>query len=178
MESNSWNSPKERCIHTNLTKGGFLGLQWESMEGSVGLFDANENGHSVFLAAKFAGNALRGALKAAVFRNFRQLREICKRFVSASSVLKCFHFKIIFIPILGGPRGSPQLPNEFPKSHPLEPNCLVHVPALSLRDERTGVNYLTPLCFNLQKEDGVVQRIKRVLYVKHLEQCLDTVRVI
>lgn len=39
---NSWNSPKERCIHTNLTKGGFLGLQWESMEGSIGLFDANE----------------------------------------------------------------------------------------------------------------------------------------
>ena len=46
-----------------------LGLQWESMKGSVGLFDANENGQSLFLAAKFTGNCLGGGLMAAVFCN-------------------------------------------------------------------------------------------------------------
>ena len=39
------------------------------MEGSIGLLDANKNGQSVFLAAKFVGNSLGWGLMAAVFCN-------------------------------------------------------------------------------------------------------------
>ena len=60
----------QECVYKPIQQRAVgLGLQWESMEGSVGLLDANENGQSLFLAAKFTGNCLGGGLMTAVVCN-------------------------------------------------------------------------------------------------------------
>lgn len=97
------------------------------------------------------------------------------RFVSASSMPKYFHFKITFIPTLGGgvkrvpttPKWTFQVSSSGAK---LPSTCSCSV----FESWKTG-KLSTPLCFNLQNEDRVVERIKQVLYIKHLEQCLDLV---
>lgn len=56
----------------------------------------NGNGQFISKAAEFTGNSLGGGLMVVVFLRGSAL----VRFLSESSKLKCFHFKIIIIPTL------------------------------------------------------------------------------
>lgn len=60
--------PEIKIYIPNLTKdwGVVLGLQWENVESSVGLFDGNGNGQFVYLAAEL-GTSLIGELMATIF---------------------------------------------------------------------------------------------------------------
>lgn len=59
-----------------------LGLQWESMEASIGFFDVNGNGQSVFIAAEWQLYIGRFC--------FSQIREVQIRLLSASSGAQIF----------------------------------------------------------------------------------------